>query len=227
MSQPRIYFGELIAKVDPDYAIVGSTEGDREYDLDGKNYTYSADSGVSLGNWFNRILYSVKYTERNILLSNAINSNSKIIYNRDPRDRVKKVAPWLTVDSKTYPSVMADGSIKWIVDGYTTLATYPYAQKTSLQDATTDAQELNRGQTGRTQVNKQVSYVRNSVKATVDAYTGKVTLYEVDQNDPVLKTWMKVFPGTVKPRSDFDKQEDLKQHVRYPCLLYTSDAADE
>ncbi|KNA91677.1 UPF0182 family protein [Gordonia sp. w5E2] len=220
VSQPRIYFGELIAKVDPDYAIVGSTEGDREYDLDGKNYTYSADSGVSLGNWFNRILYSVKYTERNILLSNAINSNSKIIYNRDPRDRVKKVAPWLTVDSKTYPSVMADGSIKWIVDGYTTLATYPYAQKTSLQDATTDAQELNRGQTGRTQVNKQVSYVRNSVKATVDAYTGKVTLYEVDQNDPVLKTWMKVFPGTVKPRSDFDKQEDLKQHVRYPEDLF-------
>jgi len=220
VSQPRIYFGELIAKVDPDYAIVGSTEGDREYDLDGKNYTYSADSGVSLGNWFNRMLYSVKYTERNILLSNAINSNSKIIYNRDPRDRVKKVAPWLTVDSKTYPSVMADGSIKWIVDGYTTLATYPYAQKTSLQDATTDAQELNRGQTGRTQVNKQVSYVRNSVKATVDAYTGKVTLYEVDQNDPVLKTWMKVFPGTVKPRSEFDKQKDLKQHVRYPEDLF-------
>ncbi|MFT4044519.1 MAG: UPF0182 family protein [Gordonia sp. (in: high G+C Gram-positive bacteria)] len=220
VTQPRIYFGELIAKVNPDYAIVGSVGGDREYDLDGKNYTYQADSGVSLGNWFNRLLYSVKYTERNILLSNAINANSRIIYNRDPRDRVKKVAPWLTVDSKTYPAVMADGSIKWIVDGYTTLANYPYAQRTSLQDATSDAQDLNRGQTGRSQVNKQVSYVRNSVKATVDAYTGKVTLYQVDSTDPVLRTWMKVFPGTVKSRATFDKQADLKAHVRYPEDLF-------
>ncbi|MGV9857334.1 UPF0182 family protein [Gordonia sp. NPDC003425] len=220
VTQPRIYFGEMIAKVDPDYAIVGSVDGDREYDLDGKNYTYDADSGVSLGNWFNRVLYSIKYTERNILLSNAINPNSRIIYNRDPRDRVKKVAPWLTVDSKTYPAVMADGSIKWIVDGYTTLATYPYAQRMSLQDATSDAQDLNRGQTGRSQVNKQVSYVRNSVKATVDAYTGKVELYQFDESDPVLKTWMKVFPGTVKSHAEFERQSDLKSHVRYPEDLF-------
>ena len=220
VAQPRIYFGELIAKVNPDYAIVGSTGGDREYDEDGKNYTYTADSGVSLGNWFNRLLYATKYTERNILLSNAINSNSRIIYDRDPRDRVKKAAPWLTVDSKTYPAVMADGSIKWIVDGYTTLDQYPYAQKMSLQDATTDAQQLNQGQTGRTQINRQVSYVRNSVKATVDAYTGKVELYEFDQNDPVLKTWMKVFPGTVKSRAELNKHPDIVEHFRYPEDLF-------
>ncbi len=220
VSQPRIYFGELIAKVNPDYAIVGSTGGDREYDEDGKNYTYTADSGVSLGNWFNRLLYATKYTERNILLSNAINANSKIIYDRDPRDRVKKAAPWLTVDSKTYPAVMADGSVKWIVDGYTTLDQYPYAQKMSLQDATTDAQQLNQGQTGRTQINRQVSYVRNSVKATVDAYTGKVELYEFDQNDPVLKTWMKVFPGTVQSRAELNKHPDIVEHFRYPEDLF-------
>lgn len=220
VKQPRIYFGELIAKVNPDYAIVGSTGGDHEYDEDGKNYTYTADSGVSLGNWFNRFLYSVKYTERNILLSGAINANSRIIYDRDPRDRVKKVAPWLTVDSKTYPAVMADGSIKWIVDGYTTLATYPYAQRMSLQDATSDAQELNPGQTARRQVNQQVSYVRNSVKATVDAYTGKVTLYQFDTSDPVLKTWMKVFPGSVQPYSELEKHPDLISHFRYPEDLF-------
>ncbi|MFW0787993.1 UPF0182 family protein [Gordonia sp. CPCC 206044] len=220
VKQPRIYFGELIAKVNPDYAIVGSTSGDHEYDEDGKNYTYTADSGVSLGNWFNRFLYSVKYTERNILLSGAINDNSKIIYDRDPRDRVKKVAPWLTVDSKTYPAVMADGSIKWIVDGYTTLDTYPYAQRMSLQDATADAQALNQGQTGRTQVNRQVSYARNSVKATVDAYTGKVELYQFDTSDPVLKTWMKVFPGTVKTRAELDRHQDLISHFRYPEDLF-------
>ena len=121
---------------------------------------------------------------------------------------------------KTYPAVMSDGSIKWIVDGYTTLESYPYAQKTSLQALTSDAQELNRGQTGRTQVNRTVSYVRNSVKATVDAYTGEVKLYQFDDTDPVLKTWMKVFPGTVETRAEFDKQGDLRDHVRYPEDLF-------
>lgn len=221
VTQPRIYFGELIAKVNPDYAIVGTDDGsDHEYDQDNSSYTYDGKTGVSLGNWFNRFAYAVKYTERNFLLSSAINKNSKILYNRDPRDRVKKVAPWLTVDSKTYPAVMADGSIKWIVDGYTTLDNYPYAQKMSLQSVTADAQELNQGQTGRTQQDKEVSYVRNSVKATVDAYTGKVTLYQFDDKDPVLKTWMKVFPGTVKSRADFDKNTSLSSHVRYPEDLF-------
>ncbi|WP_238422512.1 UPF0182 family protein [Gordonia sp. 'Campus'] len=217
VNQPRIYFGELLAKIDPDYAIVGSDDGQaREHDIGDDKYTYQGPAGVSLGNWFNRVLYAGKYAERNFLLSGEINSASKIIYNRDPRDRVKKVAPWLTVDSKTYPAVMEDGSIKWIVDGYTTLDNYPYSQPTSLQSATADAQDLNPGQTGRTQINKTVSYVRNSVKATVDAYTGEVELYQFDADDPVLKTWMQVFPGTVKSRADFDAQTSLREHIRYP-----------
>nr|WP_290705914.1 UPF0182 family protein [Gordonia sp. UBA5067] len=216
VKQPRIYFGELIAKQRPDYAIVGSNGGPKEYDEDGKNYTYTGGSGVSLGNWFNRTLYSIKYAERNILLSSVINENSKILYNRDPRDRVKSVAPWLTVDSKTYPAVLADGSIKWIVDGYTTLDRYPYSEPTSLQNATADVRTLTAGQTARVQTDRKVAYVRNSVKATVDAYTGEVKLYQFDTADPVLRTWMKVFPGTVAPRSEFDKHQDLVQHVRYP-----------
>ena len=223
VTQPRIYFGELISKVNPDYAIVGNTGAPREFDTaDTPKYTYQGDAGVPLSNWFNRFAYAVKYTERNLLLSGAINEESKIIYNRDPRDRVKKAAPWLTVDSKTYPAVMSDGSVKWIVDGYTTLDAFPYAQKTSLEDATTDAQQLNQGQTGRTQVNRQVSYVRNSVKATVDAYSGEVTLYQFDDKDPVLKTWMKVFPDSVKSRAEFDNAEnaDLRDHVRYPEDLF-------
>ncbi|MAU84763.1 UPF0182 family protein [Gordonia sp. Z-3] len=221
VTQPRIYFGELISQVDPDYAIVGSnSDQSREYDTQDSTYTYQGDAGVSLGNYFNRLLYSIRFAERNFLLSGEINENSKLLYDRDPRDRVKKVAPWLTVDSKTYPAVMADGSIKWIVDGYTTLDNYPYAQRTSLQAATTDAQELNQGQTGRTQVNRSVSYVRNSVKATVDAYTGEVTLYQFDDQDPVLRTWMNIFPGTVKSRAEFDQQESLADHVRYPEDLF-------
>ncbi|MFT3714383.1 MAG: UPF0182 family protein [Gordonia sp. (in: high G+C Gram-positive bacteria)] len=220
VKQPRIYFGELIAKVTPDYAIVGSTSGDREFDGDSGSYTYDADSGVSLGNWGSRVLYALKYGERNFMLSNALNKNSKILYDRDPRDRVKKAAPWLTVDSKTYPAVMADGSIKWIVDGYTTLAKYPYSQRTSLQDATSDSRQAVNTRTGRMQVNEDVSYVRNSVKATVDAYTGKVELYQADDTDPVLKTWMKVFPGTVKTKAELDAKPDLKAHLRYPEDLF-------
>lgn len=220
VKQPRIYFGELIAKVDPDYAIVGSTEGDREYDGEGVQYTYTGEAGVSLGNFGTRLLYAIKYGERNFLLSNALNENSRILYDRDPRDRVKKVAPWLTVDSKTYPAVMADGSIKWIVDGYTTLDKYPYSQRMSLQDATADSRQVNSGTTGRTQVNEEVSYARNSVKATVDAYSGEVVLYQADDTDPVLKTWMKVFPGTVQPKSALDAQPDLRAHMRYPEDLF-------
>lgn len=221
VTQPRVYFGELIAKIDPDYAIVGSDNGQaREYDTADSRYTYQADSGVPLSNWFVRAMYAVKYSERNFILSSEINNDSRILYNRDPRDRVKQVAPWLTVDTKTYPAVMADGSIKWIVDGYTTLDNYPYSQKTSLQDATNDAQVVDQGQTGRQQVNRDVAYVRNSVKATVDAYTGKVTLYQFDDKDPVLQTWMKVFPGTVKPRSELNKDTSLLEHLRYPEDLF-------
>nr|WP_168705049.1 UPF0182 family protein [Gordonia paraffinivorans] len=219
VTQPRIYFGELLAKIDPDYAIVGGATP-READLGDAKYTYQGPAGVPLGNWFNRVLYAAKYAERNFLLSSEITSDSKIIYNRDPRDRVKKVAPWLTVESKAYPAVMDDGSIKWIVDGYTTLDNYPYSQPMSLQSATADAQDLNPGQTGRSQVNKTVSYVRNSVKATVDAYTGEVTLYQVDDEDPVLKTWMKAFPGTVAPRAEYDKNISLREHARYPEDLF-------
>ncbi|KXT55732.1 membrane protein [Gordonia sihwensis] len=218
VREPRIYFGEMIAKVNPDYAIVGTGGSDegREYDGDNENYRYRADSGVPLSNWGTRLLYALKYGERNFILSSAVGDQSRILYDRDPRDRVKKVAPWLTTDSKTYPAVMADGSIKWIVDGYTTLDNYPYAQRMALQAATADSRQSDAGPTGRAQPDREVSYVRNSVKATVDAYTGKVELYQSDDTDPVLKTWMKAFPGTVKPKSELDKRPDLRAHLRYP-----------
>ena len=218
VTQPRIYFGELIAQVNPDYAIVG---GGGEFDGTSEDYAYTADSGVRLSNVFVRGLFAIKYGERNFLLSNAVDDDSRILYDRDPRDRVKKVAPWLTVDTKTYPAVMADGSIKWIVDGYTTLDRFPYAQRMTLDAVTTDSQqELNAGQSGRTQEDQEVSYARNSVKATVDAYTGDVVLYQFDEQDPVLKTWMKVFPGVVKPKSELEAKADLVAHLRYPEDLF-------
>ncbi|MGH3977768.1 MAG: UPF0182 family protein [Pseudonocardiaceae bacterium] len=210
VEQPRIYFGELIE----DYVVVGGEPGDapREYDSDGKNSTYGGTGGVPIGGWFNRITFAAHHGERNLLFNQAIGSQSKIIYNQDPRERVEKVAPWLTPDGDPYPAVV-DGRVKWIVDGYTTLENFPYAQRTVLGEATQDTlsgvQRL---------PDEEISYIRNSVKATVDAYDGTVTLYAVDESDPVLKAWMNVFPGTVTPASGIS--DSLRQHFRYPEDLF-------
>ena len=215
VTQPRIYFGELIAQSDPDYAIVGDNgDGPREYDTDAEQYTYTGSGGVPIGGWVNRIAYALKFAERNILLSSLIGDDSKILYDRDPRDRVQKVAPWLTTDTNTYPAVI-DGRIKWIVDGYTTLKTYPYAELSSLEAMTSDS--LSDG-SGRVLPDEEVSYIRNSVKATVDAYDGTVDLYAFDESDPVLQTWMKALPGIVQPRDAIS--EELSEHLRYPEDLF-------
>ena len=188
IKEPRIYYGEL----NTDYSIVGGQSGatPREYDSDSQSYTYTGTGGVPIGNLFNRLAFALEYQERNILFNSSINADSKIMYVRKPEDRVQAVAPWLTTDSDPYPAVV-DGRLTWIVDGYTTLPNYPYAEEVAFGSATTDAQ--NTAQPGQ---NQTISYLRNSVKATVDAYNGNVTLYAFDDTDPVLKTWMKAFPGT-------------------------------
>ncbi len=216
VDQPRVYYGELISQSNPDYAIVGAVNGSqpREYDSDTAQFTYNGKGGVSIGNWFNRLAFAAKYTERNLLFSSAIGDNSKIIFNRSPRERVQKVAPWLTTDGNAYPAVV-NGRIQWIVDAYTTLDNYPYAQTTSLEGAVEDSIDK---KTGRLLPRKEVSYIRNSVKATVDAYDGTVTLYEVDPTDPVLKAWRGVFPGAVKPESEISPE--LRAHFRYPEDLF-------
>ena len=215
--QPRIYFGENV----PDYSIIGGkkTKSPVEFDYSDdasangqKNYKYSGTGGVPVGSLLNKLLFAVKYQEQRILLSNLINADSKILYNREPRERVAKVAPWLTLDGDPYPAIV-DGKVLWIIDGYTTSAGYPYARRTSLSTSTADA--LTANSTAVTaQSNTTVNYIRNSVKATVDAYDGTVSLYQWDEKDPVLKTWMKAFPKSVKPKSAISK--DLLDHVRYP-----------
>ncbi|OBA40484.1 hypothetical protein A5780_07385 [Nocardia sp. 852002-20019_SCH5090214] len=215
VDQPRIYYGEMISKSDADYAIVGgNNQPPREYDTGTEQYTYTGQGGVPIGNWFNRLAFAAKYAERNILFSGAIGSDSKIIYNRDPRSRVQQVAPWLTTDGDMYPAVV-NGRILWIVDAYTTLDNFPYAQRTSLEGVTEDSIDQN---TGRTLPRKEVSYIRNSVKATVDAYDGTVNLYDVDPTDPVLNAWRGVFPNSVKPQSEISPE--LRAHFRYPEDLF-------
>ncbi len=215
VDQPRIYYGELVGDQD-DYAITGGDPGDepREYDTDTRRYTYDGEGGVPLDNLFKRLVFAAHHGERNILFNQAIGSESKILYDRNPRDRVQKVAPFLKLDGDPYPAVV-DGRIKWIVDGYTTLDNYPYSQRTEFGQATQDSQTGN-GVTG--QPNEQINYIRNSVKATVDAYDGSVDLYTTDDQDPVLKAWKGVFPGLIKPESEVSPE--LRQHFRYPEDLF-------
>jgi uncharacterized protein len=219
--EPRVYFGENV----PDYSIIGGVKTDEPVEFDypddasangQKNYTYTGTGGVPVGSFLNKVVFALKYQEQRILLSNLINKDSKILFERNPRDRVAKVAPWLTLDGDPYPALV-NGKILWIVDGYTTSAGYPYSRQTSLSNATADALTTNSASIAA-QRNKTVNYIRNSVKATVDAYNGTVTLYEWDEKDPVLKTWSKAFPGAITAKSEISKE--LLDHIRYPEDLF-------
>jgi uncharacterized membrane protein (UPF0182 family) len=212
--EPRIYFGEK----SPEYSIVGSPAGSNPKELDypgGKDgaeqtyTTFSGNGGPKLDNIYTRLSYAIKFGSEQILLSDSINNSSQILYNRDPKARVAAVAPYLTLDSDPYPAIV-DGRVQWIIDGYTTSSRYPYSRAENLGAAITDSQGAYDG--------ADVNYIRNSVKATVDAYDGSVKLYAWDTTDPILKTWQKVFPNTILPVSKMSAE--LMSHVRYPADLF-------
>ncbi|GAA1825397.1 UPF0182 family protein [Planosporangium flavigriseum] len=211
-SQPRIYYGERMR----DYVVVGNVANrDGEFDRPtagaDQYFTYDGKGGVAVGSYWRRVLYAAKYREANFLLSSVFNQNSKLLYERTPRERVEKVAPFLKLDGDPYPAVV-NGRIVWILDGYTTSSTYPYSQRVNLRDATSDAQT---GSGTFAQAREEINYLRNSVKATVDAYDGTVKLYSYDDTDPVLKAWNQAFGGNlILPRKDIPAE--LEKHFRYP-----------
>jgi uncharacterized membrane protein (UPF0182 family) len=212
--EQRIYYGEKTAQ----YSIVGGPQKELDYSGDQgaeKTYTYQGSSGVKLSNTLTRAAYALAFNEPQILYSGAIGKGSRVLYNRTPKERVEAVAPWLTIDGDAYPAVV-DGRIQWIVDAYTTTNGYPYSSRTTLGDTTADS--LTDGQREVVAQQNKVNYIRNSVKATVDAYDGSVKLYQWDTQDPVLKTWMKAFKGTVKPKSAIS--DALMEHLRYPQDLF-------
>ena len=217
--EPRVYFGENV----PNYSIIGGVKTDTPVEFDypddtspngQRNYTYTGSGGVPVGSLLHKVIFALKYQEQRILLSNLINKDSKILFERNPLDRVAKVAPWLTLDGDPYPALV-DGKIMWIIDGFTTSAGYPYSRQSVLSNVIAD---IPSSAAIGTQRNRTVNYIRNSVKATVDAYNGTVTLYEWNEKDPVLKTWAKAFPNTVKPKSEMSAQ--LLEHIRYPEDLF-------
>ncbi|MGK5731517.1 UPF0182 family membrane protein [Streptomyces sp. URMC 124] len=211
--EQRVYYGEKTTQ----YSIVGGPQKELDYPSDKgeRSYSYEGKSGVNLSSPVNRAAYAVAFGEPQILYSGAIGKGSRILYHRTPKERVEAVAPWLTIDGDAYPAVV-DGRIQWIVDAYTTTNGYPYASRTTLGDTTADS--LTTGQRAVVAQQNQVNYIRNSVKATVDAYDGTVKLYQWDEKDPVLKTWMKAFPGTVKAKSAISSA--LMDHLRYPQDLF-------
>ena len=215
--EPRIYFGET----SPQYSIVGAPEGSDPVELDypsgedGEQQTYTTfegDGGPSLNGAFNKLIYALKFQSEQIFLANSVNDESQILYDRDPVTRVQKVAPYLTLDSDPYPTVV-DGRVKWVVDAYTTSASYPYSTPVSLSSAIADTETPE-----QPFALDSINYMRNSVKATVDAYDGSVTLYAWDEEDPLLQTWQKIFPTTVEPISEMSG--DLMSHVRYPADMF-------
>ncbi|ALN16935.1 hypothetical protein ASQ49_11910 [Acidipropionibacterium acidipropionici] len=219
-KQSRIYYGERSSQ----YAVVGARPGAAPVELDTpgggqgaqgaeRKNTYDGKGGVSVSNPLVRAMYATKFADINLLLSDRVHSNSRILYDRTPLDRVAKVAPWLKVDSDALPTLV-DGRLVWVVDGYTTSANYPNSNRVDLRDASSDSTS----QTRQAQPSEPVNYIRNSVKAVVDAYDGSVTLYAWDTKDPILRTWEKAFPGTVHPRSQMSA--DLLSHVRYPQDLF-------
>ena len=216
--EPRIYFSPNASE----YSIVGAPDGTKSWKFDyptgseGATNTFKGDGGPKIGNIFSRLLYAIRFGSDQILFSDRVNANSQILYDRSPKERVAKVAPYLTLDGRVYPAVV-DGRVKWIVDGYTTSDAYPYSQMTDLGDATKDSTtETSSTVTGLNSQN--ANYIRNSVKATVDAYDGSVDLYVWDESDPVIKAWEQIFPGQYHQLSEISG--DLMSHLRYPESLF-------
>ena len=217
--RPQIYFGEQ----SPDYSIVGKPSKDaRDVELDqptegdeDATSTYDGKAGVDIGSTFRQLLYAWKYGEPTIALSGRVYDTSKILYDRKPSQMVEKVAPWLTVDSDPFPAIV-DGRVVWLLDGYTTTDHYPLSQHGSYEEMTSDS--LASPTEFRTLPTDEINYMRNAVKAVVDAYDGTVTLYAWDEKDPILKSWRKAFPGTVKDKDQIPAE--MLEHMRYPEDLF-------
>lgn len=194
ITRPEIYFGELTN----DYVIVNTDEQEFDYPNGNENSysTYKGKAGIKL-NLLNRILFSVREGSMKLLVSSNVNSDSRIIINRNIKDRVEKLMPYLSYEKDPYMTVV-NGKLYWIVDAYTTSSYYPYSEPYS-------------GEVGST------NYIRNSVKVVVDAYNGDTTFYVVDQDDPVARTYQKIYPTLFKDVKEMP--EGIRKHIRYPNSL--------
>jgi uncharacterized membrane protein (UPF0182 family) len=215
VRQPRIYFGEPPPDT-PAYVVVGSRQPEVDSpSVSGQSQVlvrYDGRGGVPLASPLRRLAAAVRFKDLNLLISSNLNRRSRILFNRDIRDRTEKAAPFLQWDADPYVAVV-DGRIVYIRDGYTTTDNYPYSQRIRLDVAARRTEPKDRG------VGGGANYIRNSVKAVVDAYDGTTTLYAFDDTDPLLRAWRRAFPGLFTPRSAMSA--DLRAHLRYPEDLFS------
>ena len=194
VTRPQLYFGELT----DDHVFVNTRQPEFDSPSGSADVKtrYSGSAGVKVGGFFKRAMWAMKFGALNILLSGDILPESRVLYNREIMNRVRMAMPFLTFDQDPYIVIADNGELKWILDGYTSTARYPYSQR--LSDGT--------------------SYMRNSVKVIVDAYNGTVDAYVIDDADPLVKTYAKIFPGLFKPGNTM--AADMRAHMRYPTDLF-------
>jgi len=192
IKRPEIYYGELTT----DYVIVNTKTGEFDYPKGDQNIetSYQGKRGIPLNSYFNRLLMALKFQEANFLLSKELTSESNVLIYRNIIKRAKKLAPFLKFDTDPY-LVVADEKLYWIIDAFTYSSSYPYAKYHHMG----------------------INYIRNSVKVVIDAYNGTVSFYIVDQDDPIIKVWQRVFPKMFQPLANL--APSLKAHLRYPESL--------
>jgi uncharacterized membrane protein (UPF0182 family) len=209
VAQPSIYFGLN----NSGYVVANTKQPEIDFQLtNGTNVEthYKGDGGVQLSNFFDQVMFAVRFSDINLLISNQITDQSRLMFDRGVQARVSKAAPFLSLDADPYP-VLLNGNIYWIQDAYTTSDNYPYSQ-----NADTSALP------GGSGLNQNLNYVRNSVKVLINAYTGKMTFYVMDPNDPIIQTYEKAFHGMFTPASKMSAA--LRQHLRYPEDIFTLQA---
>jgi len=212
-TEPRIYYGEVN---DVPYVVVGTKTDELDYEgaSSSLKYRYQGTGGIPIGNVFERALFAWKYKDVNLMISNLIDANSRIMIYRDIQSRVQKAAPFLKFDGDPYLAIV-DGKMQWIWDAYTTTTQYPYSQSIDLSTATKTPTASLPSQ----HLSGSANYIRNSVKVVVDAYNGTLTYYDVSNGtDPILSAWERIYPGMFTPVSQ--ASTDLVAHFRYPENLF-------
>ncbi|TVR27223.1 MAG: UPF0182 family protein [Ilumatobacter sp.] len=199
LDRPELYFSPTLTG----YGIANTAESERAC---GGNEPYSGTSGVRMSSLPRRAAFALAFLDYNIIGSGAIGSESQMLWVRGVRDRVDKLAPFLSYDGDPYP-VALDGRVVWVIDAYSTTDRYPYGQRIGNVQLTSDSG-----------VPRGANYIRNSVKAVVDAYTGDITFYVIDEDDPVVMAWWSAFPDLF---TSFDEMpQELREHLRYPEDLF-------
>ncbi|NPV73770.1 MAG: UPF0182 family protein [Pelotomaculum sp.] len=197
VTRPEIYYGEASDQ----YVIVNTRSQEFDYPKGEENVfsTYEGDGGVRVANFLRRLMFAFSLGDYKLLLSSEVDNNSRVLYYRNIRQRVPKIAPFLQYDNDPY-IILSEGKLYWMWDAYTTTDKFPYSEP----------------------YNKNDNYIRNAVKVVVDAYTGKVDFYISDSSDPLVLTYSKIFPGMFKPLDSMP--EDLRRHIRYPVDLFKTQA---